>query len=147
MGKPHVPQYRGGKPRPKSHSGRRNGKIKVKKRRPDLEVSDDVKVKREMVNQIQREPRDEPTGIAKMNTGSPCDEQSLKVRTETRGTQCDIMSEEVKRLQSENAQLNAEKTHLVRNTMKLQDQLDWVRGLRRDGVDQQSIGNMLGEAA
>ena len=51
--------------------------------------------------------------------------------------------EELEQVQNENAQLRAEKLTLVRICMTLQDDLVWARGLHRDGVDADSIRQVL----
>ena len=148
MGKAHVPQYRGGQPRPKWHSGRRKAnENNVKNERAVIKSERGPLGNPTVRNKIKREPLDDPTVRIEKNSSSRCGEQGVKVSRESRGTQCDIVSEEAKRLESDNAQLNAEKNHLVRTLVKLQDELEWVSGLRRDGVDKEGIRNMLREAA
>ena len=162
MVKKRIPQYLGGPPRPKSHSGKGKTKREMKSDSENPSTPAAVKVKRELPGELTVRTKSEathddtgtqchPPSASTESKGTQCNNptsiqgtQCDNPTSENKGTQCGIpVNEELERLEIENARLHAEKSTLVRTCMKLQDDLVWARGLRRDGLDAQSIRDIL----
>ena len=144
MVKKRIPQSQGGPKRPAHHSGRSGRRQPCAATRVKRELPDDPPTV--VVSAVKRELPVKPTvrdsGPTRCDTGTQCDPlptEQCDICKKDQGTQCDIYSCGREELE----QLKAEKRTLVRLCMTLQDELVWARGLHRDGVDAQSIRDIL----